>query len=251
VELWALALGGVAAGAINAVVGSGTLVTYPLLLAYGLPPVVANGTNSLGMAPGGMAAAWGYRRELRPRWRGLVPYVSVMVLGAVLGAVLVVALPPTVFALVVPWLILIACALVVVQPMLSRRLAARGVRAGSVRRDVLLPALFVTGTYCGYFGAATGIVLMAVLALLYDPDLQQSNALKNLVTGAANLTAAIVFASSGRVDYLAAVAVAVGASVGGLAGAPFARRLPDAWLRGLLVLTGLIAAGVSIVRTYG
>ncbi len=245
-----LALAGVGAGAINSVVGSGTLLTYPLLLAYGLPPVVANGSNSLGMAPGGLAAAWGYRRELRGRWGQLVPYVSVMVVGATVGAVLVVALPAVVFARLVPWLILIACVLVIVQPALSRRLAARGVTAGEVRRDVLLPALFVTGMYCGYFGAATGIVLMAVLALLYDPDLQQSNAVKNLVTGAANLVAAVVFASSGRVDLLAAVAVAVGAAVGGLLGAPFARRLPDSWLRALLVITGLVAAGVSIARAY-
>lgn len=247
-ELWALALAGVGAGAINAVVGSGTLLTYPLLLAYGLPPVVANGTNSLGLAPGGFASAWGYRRELRGRWRGVLPYVVTMVAGATLGALLVVTLPPTVFAVVVPWLILGACALVLLQPVLSRRLTVRGVHAGGVRRDVLLPALFVTGTYCGYFGAATGIVLMAVLALLYDPDLQQSNAVKNLVAGAANLTAAAVFAASGRVDLAAAVAVAVGASVGGLVGAPFARRLPESWLRGLLVVTGLVAAVVSLAR---
>ncbi len=249
-ELWLLALGGVAAGAVNAVVGSGTLITYPLLLAYGLPPVVANGTNALGVAPGGLAGAYGYRRELRDSGQQLLPYVATMGVGALTGAVLVVALPPQVFALVVPWLILLACVLVLLQPVLSRALARRGVTAGEVRTAVLLPALFVTGVYCGYFGGATGIVLMAVLALLYDPDLQQSNALKNLVTGAANLAAAAVFVLAGRVDLLAALVVAVGATVGGLAGAPFARRLPDAWLRGLLVATGLVAAAVSLARAH-
>lgn len=249
-ELWLLALGGVAAGAVNSVVGSGTLITYPLLLAYGLPPVVANGTNALGVAPGGIAGAYGYRRELRSSGRRLLPYVATMAVGALAGACLVVLLPAQVFTLVVPWLILLACALVVVQPVLSHALSRRGLTAGQVRAGILLPALLVTGVYCGYFGAATGIVLMAVLALLYDPDLQQSNALKNLVTGGANLTAALVFALAGRVDLGAALAVAVGATLGGLLGAPFARRLPDVWLRALLVLTGLAAAVISLANAY-
>jgi uncharacterized membrane protein YfcA len=251
VELWLLALAGVGAGAVNSVVGSGTLLTYPLLLGYGLPPVVANGTNSLGIAPGGLAGGWGYRRELRGRGREVAPYVVLVSAGAVVGALLVVLLPASVFALVVPWLILTACALVIVQPALTRALGQRGVTAGTVRPVVLVPVLALTGVYAGYFGAATGIILMAALAVLYDPDLQQSNAVKNVVAGTANLAAAAVFISSGRVDLGAAAAVAVGATLGGLLGAPFARQLPEAWLRGLLVATGLVAAVVSLVRAYG
>jgi uncharacterized membrane protein YfcA len=251
VELWLLALAGVGAGAVNSAVGSGTLLTYPLLLAYGLPPVVANGTNSLGVAPGGLAGAWGYRRELAGRSGGYLPYLLPMAGGAMLGALLVVTLPAAVFTVVVPWLILLACALVLLQPALTRMLGRRGITAGSLHPGTLRPVLALTGVYAGYFGAATGIVLMAALAVLYDPDLQQSNALKNLLSGVANLLAAVVFIISGRVDLTAALAVAVGATVGGLLGAPFARRLPELWLRVLLVLTGLVAAAVSLVRAYG
>lgn len=247
-QLWVLALGGIAGGAINSVVGSGTLVTYPLLLAYGLPPVTANATNSLGLAPGGLTAAVGYRRELTGRLRSLVPYLLLVVGGAVVGVGLVLALPATVFASVVPWLILGACALVVVQPLLSRALRKRQGEVDDLPRALVYPALALTGAYCGYFGAATGIILMAVLALAYDSNLQNSNAAKNLLAGSCNLVAAAIFVVSGRVELVPALVISVGATVGGIVGAPFARRLPDVWLRGLLVATGLTAAAVSFLR---
>ena len=250
-SLWLLAVAGVIAGAINAIVGSGTLLTYPLLIAYGLPPVFATGTNTLGIFPAGAAAAFGYRRELRGRGRTLIPYVITVSIGALIGASLVVLLPAAVFTVVVPWLILLACALVLVQPRLLKLLASRGITPGSLSIWALIPALLFTGCYVGYFGAAAGIVFLALLSLMYDARLQYSNAAKNLLGGAGNLAGAVVFVLAGRVSWEAALVIAAGATVGGLVGAPFARRLPTAWLRGLVIATGLVAAAVSLIRAYG
>ena len=236
------------AGAVNAAIGSGTLLTYPLLLASGLPPVVANGTNSLGIAPGNALGALAYRKELLGRGRQVAGMAALVGIGALLGAGLVLALPSTVFARVVPWLIVLACALVVAQPYVVRALRRRGVDPTSLPRRALVPVLAAIGVYAGYFGAAQGIILIAALGALYDNDLQRTNAAKNVLQGVSNVMAAVAFAVAGAVDWPAAVAVGAGAALGGAIGAPFARRLPDPVLRGIIVLVGLVAAVVSILR---
>lgn len=236
---------GVVAGAMNAAVGSGTLVTYPLLLAYGLPPVVANGTNTTGIAPGNVVGAWSYRRALAGRRSTIAKLTAVILVGAVAGALLVVALPSTVFESLVPWLILVACALVLVQPWITRSLLARGVDPTRLPRRTLVPVLLGIGVYAGYFGAAQGILLIAALTTLFDADLQRSNAVKNVLQGVSNGAAGLVFALAGFVNWPAAVAVGLGAAVGGSIGAPFARRLPDPALRGIIVTIGVVAAVVS------
>jgi uncharacterized protein len=239
----------VVAGAINSAVGSGTLLTYPLLLAAGLPPVVANGTNSLGLSPGNISGAWGYRRETSGR-RGLVTRMAIATgAGAAVGAGLVLALPAKVFAGVVPWLILAACVLVVVQPRLMRVLRTRGWAPTHLPRPSLLPTLFVAGIYGGYFGAALGIVLIAVLGAFYDHDLQLTNGAKNVLQAAANGVAAVLFVIAGAVSWPAAIALGGGSLVGGLVGAPAARRMPDPALRALIVVVGVVAAVVSLRRT--
>jgi uncharacterized membrane protein YfcA len=248
VNLLLLAGAGVVAGAVNSAIGSGTLLTYPLLLAAGLPPVVANGTNSLGIAPGSAVGAWGYRRELVGRGRQVAGMAALVAVGAVFGAVLVLALPSRVFASVVPWLIVVACVLVIAQPHLVRALRSRGVDPTSLPRRALVPVLLAVGVYAGYFGAAQGIILIAALGALYDSDLQSTNAAKNVLQGVSNSAAAIAFVVAGAVSWPAAIAVGAGASLGGLVGAPFARRLPDPVLRGIIVAVGLVAAVVSIVR---
>jgi uncharacterized protein len=248
VNLLLLAGAGVVAGAINAVIGSGTLLTYPLLLASGLPPVVANGTNTLGIAPGNAFGAWGYRRELAGRGRQVAGLAALVGVGAVLGAVLVLALPSSVFESVVPWLIVAACVLVVVQPWMVRRLLSRGIDPTSLPKHALVPVLVAVGVYAGYFGAAQGIILIAALGALYDTDLQRSNAAKNVLQGVSNAAAAVVFVIAGSVSWPAAIAIGAGASLGGFLGAPFARRLPDRVLRAIIVVVGLVAAVVSIVR---
>jgi len=248
VNLLLLAGGGVLAGAVNAVVGSGTLLTYPLLLGAGLPPVAANASNSMGLVPGSAFATWIYRDELSGRGPQLKLMAGTAVVGALAGTGLVLALPAQVFESVVPWLILSACILVIVQPRLLAALNSRGIDATRLPRATLIPVLFLVGVYAGYFGAAQGIILMAVLATLYDIDLQRSNAAKIVLQGVSNAAAALLFAIAGVIDWPAALAVGIGASVGGLIGAPFARRLPPSLLRAAIVAVGLVAAIVSFSR---
>ena len=211
--------------------------------------MVANGTNSLGLTPGNLAGAWGYRRETTGR-RGVITRMAVaMSLGAAVGAGLVLALPARVFAAVVPWLILAACVLVLLQPRLVRELKSRGWAPESLPRPSLLPALFAVGVYAGYFGAAQGIVLIGVLGTLYDHDLQLTNGAKNVMQAAGNSVAAVLFVTAGVISWPAAIAMGTGSIVGGLVGAPVARRMPDAALRALIVAVGLVAALVSLRRT--
>lgn len=229
-----LALAGVGAGAINAAVGSGTLLTYPALLAIGLPPVLANGTNAAGLVPGSAAGAWAYREDLRGR--DVRSLVLVTAVGAAIGSALVLVFPERVFVAVVPWLIISACLLVLLGPVVRKRFAFRG------RSRYLEYWLSLVGVYNGYFGAAQGVAAMGVLTSAYDPDMHKSNAVKNVLAAVGNSVAAVVFALLGVVDWRAALVLALASMVGGLVGGSFARRLPDGVLRGLVVVIGLYAA---------
>jgi len=242
-----LVAAGLAAGIINAVVGSGTLIVYPVLIALGVPPVLANGTNTTGLCLGSLASAVGYRRELKGRMRRLAAPLVGTVVAATFGAWLVIALPAHVFASVVPWLILMAAVMVAIQPRVGRWLKSR--RGDKPHSLVTLTAGTSTvGIYGGYFGAAQGVFYMAVLGVLYDSNIQRSNGAKNLLASAANLTAAVVFALSGRVLWLAALAVAIGAIAGGFTGAHIGRRLPDKAMRIALVTIAVISAVVLLVK---
>lgn len=234
-QLGLLVLAGAAGGAINAAVGSGTLIVYPVLLAVGIPPVSANASNTTGLAVGSFSSAWAYREELRDRIRILAWPLVATVVGAAVGATLVVALPARVFTSIVPWLVGLATVLIAVQPLVVRW--TKGHRQPG--EHVLWPWTGVLGVYGGYFGAAQGVMYMAVLGVLYDESTQRSNAAKNLLAAAANLTAAIVFAFAGAVVWLAALAVAVGAVVGGYVGGRLARKLPNSVLRAMVVLIGI------------
>jgi uncharacterized protein len=243
-QLLLLAGVGVLAGVINGVVGSGTLLTFPVLVALGLPPVVANGTNTTGLFPGSFSATWPSRDELWPRRRRLLPLVAISFVFAMLGALLVIVLPPTVFASVVPWLIGGAVVLVAVQPWLARRLAARDADRETPQgrpRPALMAAIAGTGTYGGYFGAAQGVLLMAVLGVLENADPRRANGVKNLLASAANIAAAIVFVATGRVVWPAALALMAGAMVGGYLGGHGARRLPAVVFRVLIIVVGVLA----------
>lgn len=238
---------GLAGGMINAMVGSGTLIVYPALLALGLSPVVANGTNTTGLCPGSISSALGYRALLRGRMRRLALPLAAVVGAAAFGAWLVVALPPGVFAAVVPWLILLAAVAVAVQPSVNRWLVQR--RGAAPHSSAALTAgTAAVGVYGGYFGAAQGVFLMAVLGVLYDPDIQRSNGAKNLMAAGANVTAAVVFGVAGLVNWPAAAAVAVGSFAGGFIGAHIGRRLPDRVMRTFLVAVAVVAAVTLLVR---
>lgn len=241
-------LAGIAAGAINGVVGSGTLITYPVLLALGVPPVSANATNTTGLSVGSLSSAFAYRRELSGRRSVLVPMLIASATGAAVGALLVLALPERVFTVIIPWLILGAVVLVALQPVISRQVRRRAeikTIDPTQHRVGVTAGVGFTGIYGGYFGAAQGVILMAVLGLLYDANPQHANAAKNLMAAAANLSAAFVFILAGRVWWWSAVCLALGALIGGSVGAQGARRLPPQALRAAVVVVGVIAAVVA------
>jgi hypothetical protein len=248
-EAVAVVLAGLTAGGINAVVGSGTLVTFPVLLGVGLPPVLANVTNTTGLVPGSVAAAVGYRAELRGHWARVVRLVGAAVLGGVTGAILLLVLPDRAFRLIVPGLIALACVLVLLQPRIAAALRAGARHPGHDRTALLLLGVFVTGIYGGYFGAAQGVLLLAVLGVTMDERLQLVNGVKNVLAGVVNAVAALFFVLATDIHWRAAGLVAIGAVVGGVLGARLGRRLPDRFLRGFIVLVGVVAIG-QMVATW-
>lgn len=272
-EVAALLGVGMAAGTINTVVGSGTLVTFPTLLAFGYTPVVANVTNTVGLVPGALSGIHGYRAEIAEfRAAGgnrLTRLVLASLGGATIGAMLLFLLPATAFKAIVPVLIALALVLIVVQPRLSKRVAARraaregaqggqGAADGALRSGWgVLAAVFGSGMYGGYFGAAQGVLLMAILGLTYGDRLQVLNGVKNVLACVVNAIAAVVFIIVGAfglggsehpsVRWGAALAIAVGALVGGQIGASVGRRLPPRVLRGLIIVVGLVAIGSMVL----
>jgi len=239
--LAAVAAAGLAAGTINTVVGSGTLITFPVLLSLGVPPVTANVSNTIGLVPGGISGAYGYRRELTGQQARTVRYGSASFLGAVLGASLLLVLPAGVFKAVVPALILIALVLVVIQPRLSRRFIHPDQPVAGRGPVLLWILVFAAGVYGGYFGAAQGVLLIAMLGALLDSDLQRVNALKNVLSLIVNLVAGVLFAIVAHPNWTYALLIAVFSAIGGQLGAVIGRRLPPLALRGVIVVVGLTA----------
>jgi uncharacterized membrane protein YfcA len=240
-EILAIALAGLAAGPVNTVVGSGTLITFPVLLAFGYSPVTANVSNTIGLVPGSVSGAIGYRRELAGQRRRAQRLGACSVLGAIIGAVLLLVLPASAFKAIVPVFIAAALVLVVLQPRISRALAERESRIAH-EHGVLTPlSIFATGIYCGYFGAAQGVLLLGILGVALSQGLQRTNALKNVLAGLGNGVAALIFAFAADVAWAPAALIAAGSVVGGQVGATYGRRLsPDA-LRGLIVVVGIAA----------
>ncbi|GDY31238.1 sulfite exporter TauE/SafE family protein [Gandjariella thermophila] len=247
-EAAGVVLAGVFAGTINTVVGSGTLVTFPALLAVGYPPVTANVSNSLGLVPGSLAGAIGYRRELAGQRRRLWQLGSASLLGAILGAVLLLTLPPEAFQAIVPVLIGIALVLVIIQPWLARRLAHRRLQPHAHASVGLWLGVFCTGVYGGYFGAAQGVLLLGLMGVLVNESLQRINAVKNVLAMLVNLVAGIVFIFIAHVAWLAVLLVAVGSLIGGWLGARIGRRLPPVVFRAIIVAVG-VAAIVKLVAS--
>ena len=240
-EAAAILLAGVAAGTLNAVVGSGTLITFPTLLAFGYPPVLANVSNTVGLVPGSFSAAYGYRRELVGQRSRLLRLGVGSILGGLTGALLLLRLPPAAFKAIVPLLILIGCGLVIAQPWLVGRIQKRPARGSS--DALLLLGVYAAGVYGGYFGAAQGVLLVGLMGALLDESLQRINAAKNVLAGLVNLTAAGLFLALTPVAWGPALLIALGSVVGGQLGARVGRRLPPLVLRGLIVAVGLVAVG--------
>ncbi|HEY5430799.1 MAG TPA: sulfite exporter TauE/SafE family protein [Solirubrobacteraceae bacterium] len=235
---------GMFAGTINTVAGSGTLVTFPVLLAFGYAPVVANVTNTVGLVPGSAAGALGYRRELAGQRSRVLALAAASLTGGIIGAVLLLTLPASAFQTIVPVFIAIALVQIVAQPRLSRMLAARRTpRRGPNGRagPVTTLGVGIAGIYGGYFGAAQGILNLAVLTLGLDDELQRLNALKVVLTGLVNLVSGVVFVFAAHVAWAPAGLIAGGSLLGGIMGARIGRRLPPAALRGVVVIVGVFA----------
>ncbi|HEY2314595.1 MAG TPA: sulfite exporter TauE/SafE family protein [Streptosporangiaceae bacterium] len=251
-EALAILGAGVAAGAVNAVVGSGSLITFPTLLAFGFPPIVANVSNNVGLVSGNISGAVGYRRELAGQRPRLIRLGVMAAAGAVAGAAALLSLPSSSFKLIVPALILIACVLVLVQPWLSSRIIARrkrlAEREGAPAEDrestspVLGAGVFASAVYGGYFGAAQGVLVIGLLGTFLDESMQRVNGAKNVLVAIVNGTAAIVYIIFAHVAWLAVLLIAVGSTAGGLVGARYGRRLPPLALRIFVVLIGVISA---------
>lgn len=241
-------LAGVGAGMLNAVVGAGTLVTYPALLALGLSPLTANVTSAVGIFPGSLSGAYTYRATLRSSdMRGIVILATVaMVSGALIGIPLLLLLPDDVFASIVPWLIVAAGALTVAQPWLTRR-AAHGSAAPQPRRAALVVGICGAGVYLSYFGAATGVITLSVLLFIGIRDLQVANGIKNLATGIANGLIAVMFLIVAPVEVHLALAIAVGSTLGGLLGGRIAQRLSPSLFRGVIALVAVVAATAAFL----
>lgn len=239
-EVVVLFLAGIGAGTINTVVGSGSLITFPALLAFGYSPVTANMTNNVGVLPGSISGAVAYRHELRNQWPRVLRLAVLSLMGGLGGAILLLLLPPSAFEAIVPVLILLSCFLVVIQPWLKARAEKRVERP---RREGLarVTGIFFTGLYGGYFGAAQGVLLMAVLGIVIKDGIQRLNAMKNVLVAVANTSAAFVFIIRGGIDWKAAGVIAVGSIIGGQIGAHIGRRLPAPIYRGVIVTVGLIA----------
>ncbi len=238
-------LGGLWAGTINTVVGSGTLVTFPILIALGVAPVMAVVSNAMGLIAGGVSGTWGYRRELRGMGSNLARLMPASILGGITGAYLLLHLPETVFAVVAPVLIVLALALVIFQPRLQRTIKKRrdDAPAGRSHDTFMIILVFLAGVYGGYFVAAQGVLLVAILGIFMSGTLQNANAVKNVLSLSVNVVAAIsylLFAPE-KIIWLVVGLIAVSSLVGGFIGARIGRKLPPVVLRSVIVILGLVA----------
>lgn len=244
-----ICLAGFGAGAINALVGSGTLITFPTLVALGYPPVTATMSNAIGLVAGSVSGTWGYRAELRGQWNRLRWQLPASLGGAVLGAFLLLHLPEKVFAEVVPVLLVLALIMVVAGPRIQAWTGRRAEVAGRSpehitprRMAVLAFGTFAVGVYGGYFTAAQGILLVGLMGALLPESVQRMNAAKNLLALVVNVVAAIAYTlvAFDRISWPAAGLIAVGSLLGGLIGARYGRRLSGNALRTTIVVVGLI-----------
>jgi uncharacterized membrane protein YfcA len=253
-EAVAIGLAGLAAGTINTVVGSGTLITFPTLLAFGVPPVTANVSNTVGLVPGSVSGVIGYRRELEGQRARVVRIGVASLVGGVVGGVLLLVLPADAFSAIVPALVGLGVLLVLFQPRISQWVAVRHDAQGRRPRDRVMgawwvwPAVLLAGAYGGYFGAAQGVLLMGIMGIGIREDLQRLNALKNVLAAIVNAVAGVLFIVVAHVDWGIAALIGVGSIIGAQLGATVGRRLPGPVLRAVIVLVGVTALVVFLAK---
>ncbi|MHA7304129.1 sulfite exporter TauE/SafE family protein [Arthrobacter sp. TMN-49] len=251
-ESFFVLMGGLWAGTINTVVGSGTLVTFPILIALGITPIMAVVSNAMGLIAGGVSGVWGYRSELRGMQHNLRRLLPASLLGGVTGAYLLLHLPERVFLVVAPVLIVVALSLVIFQPRLQAAIKARRQSAPASRsHDVLMVVLvFLAGVYGGYFVAAQGVLLVAILGIFMSGTLQNANAVKNVLALAVNCIAAVSYLlfAPDKIIWVVVGLIAVSSLAGGFLGAKIGRRLPPLALRGVIVTLGLVALYFMVMK---
>lgn len=245
-ELLAVAAAGAAAGASNSIAGAGSLITFPTMVALGLPPLSANVTNTVGIVPGAIGGALGYRDLLREQGERFVRFLAPMLVGAVAGAIALLLTSDAAFEAIVPVLIAASCLLLFLQPRLTPRIS----HAGDERSPFLIAGIFVCGAYGAYFGSAVSILLFALLALFVADTLQHLNAMKIILVGCANLLAAVAYAFLAPVEWSYVAVLMVSSLIGGRVGAHYARRIPADPLRISIAAIGLIVAAVLAVRAF-
>ncbi len=232
---------GVAAGTINTVVGSGTLITFPTLVAFGYAPLVANVSNNIGLVPGTISGAVGYREELRGQRARVLPLAMASGLGGTTGAILLLSLPANAFKAIVPFFIALALILILGQNRISKLFGSRRRTASDGASPWTMVGVFCSGIYGGYFGAAQGILLLAILGLTVDDEIQRLNAAKVVLAGLVNLIAGVIFVFAAHVNWGIAGLIAGGSVIGGVIGSRYGRRLPPQALRAVIVIVGILA----------
>lgn len=251
-EILAIFAAGVGAGTINTIVGSGTLITFPVLLATGLPPVTATVSNALGLIPGSVSGAIGYRQELVGQRRRVLKLGVGAAIGGLTGATLLLALPSTAFETIVPVLVALALVLVILQPRISKAVQRRRARNGTHPHPDGGPSLFIgltlASVYGGYFTAAQGIIYLSLMGMLLDDTMQRLNAVKNVLAAVVNSIAALFFLFVADFDWTAVVLIAVGSALGGQIGAKVGRRLSPTFLRAFIVVVGTAAIVQLLLR---
>ena len=241
-----------AAGAVNAIAGGGTLITFPTLLAVGMDSKVANMTSTVGLWPGSLGGAWGFRRELAKSSKEARAFYVTSLLGGALGSWLLLVTDTKTFDALVPWLILTATLLFMAQEPISRWLNARRTAmaiggATATRWLLILPFQFLVGVYGGYFGAGIGILMLAALGFLGIEDIYQRNGIKNVAAMFINGISIVFFISAGQVDWPVAITMAVGALLGGYFCTGWAKRIGPIWARRVVVAVGLLAAAWKLI----
>lgn len=242
-----LAAAAFGAGVLNAIAGGGTFLTFPALVWAGVPPIAANATSALAVCPGYLGSTLGFRTELAALPRALLAREALLcAIGGVIGALLLLVTPAQVFARVVPWLLLFATALFAVGPRLSRW--AGGAHGAGLAR-LRLPGLAAVAVYGGYFNGGLGILLMALYLVVGETRLDTVNALKNLNSFVLSVVSVAAFALGGAIVWREALLMALFATLGGFVGARLAKRLPTAWVRAIVIVTGLVMSALFFLRT--
>jgi hypothetical protein len=251
-ELWQIALVGTAAffaGAMNSVAGGGTFFSFPALLAAGVPPVVANASNSVALWPASLSGAWAYREELARYKRYLIPLGIVSLLGGAAGGLLLLNIKDATFSRLIPWLLLFATLLFTFSSKISGWL--RGAQAGQPRNSAgALAGHAVVSVYGGFFGAGMGILMLASLAIAGHDDVHEINAIKNLLSAVIYSVSVLTFVIAGAVDWPYTLLMAATAILGGYLGARFARRIPAQWLRRFIIVVGFVLTSIYFYKTY-